>query len=87
MNELNQKKLDLFAIKILEDYDSNNPGTIFKTKIRLSNNDAQTLQSKVTKLRVDRGEEVIGYKIGCVSKETQKKNGFYPTCLGYTLEK
>jgi 2-keto-4-pentenoate hydratase len=73
MTKLNQKKLDLFANKILEDYDAKNPGTIFKTKIKLSNDDALLLQSKVTKLRIDRGEKVIGYKIGCVSKETQKK--------------
>ena len=71
MTKLNQKKLDLFANKILEDYDAKNPGTIFKTKIKLSNDDALLLQSKVTKLRIDRGEKVIGYKIGCVSLETQ----------------
>ena len=76
MSELNQKDLDLYANKILEDYDNNNPSSIFKAKIKLSNNDALLLQSKVTKLRIDRGEKVIGYKIGCISKETQKKNGF-----------
>ena len=26
--------------------------------------------------RKKRGEEIIGYKIGCVSKDTQKKMGF-----------
>jgi len=44
MTKLNQKKLDLFANKILEDYDAKNPGTIFKTKIKLSNDDALLLQ-------------------------------------------
>jgi len=34
MTKLNKKKLDLFANKILEDYDTKNPGTIFKTKIK-----------------------------------------------------
>ena len=82
MTKLNQKKLDLFANKILEDYDAKNPGTIFKTKIKLSNDDALLLQSKVTKLRIDRGEKVIGYKIGCVSKETQKKMGFNQPAWG-----
>ena len=76
-----QDKLDLYANKILEDYDTNNPSSIFKTKIKLSNNDALLLQSKVTKLRIERGEKVIGYKIGCVSKKTQKKMGFnQPAC-------
>jgi len=82
MTKLNQKKLDLFANKILEDYDAKNPGTIFKTKIKLSIDDALLLQSKVTKLRIDRGEKVIGYKIGCVSKETQKKMGFNQPAWG-----
>ena len=82
MTKLNQKKLDLFANKILEDYDAKNPGTIFKTKIKLSNDDALLLQSKVTKLRIDRGEEVMGYKIGCVSKDTQKKMGFTQPAWG-----
>ena len=73
MKELNQKKLDLYANKILEDYDTNNPSSIFKTKLKLSNDDALLLQSKVSKLRIDRGEKVMGYKTGCVAKETQKK--------------
>jgi len=82
MHEITQKKLDLFANKILEDYDANNPGTIFKTNIKLSNEDALLLQSKVTKLRIDRGEKIIGYKIGCVAKETQKKMGFTQPASG-----
>ena len=76
------KELDIFANKILEDYDSKNPGTIFKTKIKLSNEDALLIQSKVTKLRINRGEKVIGYKIGCIAKETQKKMGFNQPAWG-----
>jgi len=76
MSQLNQKEIDLFAQKILEDYDAKNPGTIFKDKIKISNVDALILQSTVSKLREKRGEEIIGYKIGCVLKETQKKMGF-----------
>ena len=33
MSQLTQKEIDIFSQKILEDYDSNNPGTIFKDKI------------------------------------------------------
>ena len=32
MNKLSVKELDKFANKILEDYDSKNPGAIFKEK-------------------------------------------------------
>ena len=76
MIKLNQEELNEYANNILNDYDSNNPSSIFKTKIKLSNNDALLIQSKISKLRIDRGEEVMGYKIGCVSKDTQKKMGF-----------
>ena len=82
MKQFTQKELDLFANKILDDYDAKNPGTIFKKKINLSNKDALLLQSKVTKLRINRGEKVIGYKIGCVAKETQKKMGFTQPAWG-----
>ena len=79
MRHLTEKDINLFAQKILEDYDTKNPGTIFKDKIKISNADALLLQSTVSKLREKRGEEIIGYKIGCVLKETQKKMGFM-TC-------
>jgi 2-keto-4-pentenoate hydratase len=82
MSQLNQKEIDLFAEKILEDYDAKNPGTIFKDKIKISNADALILQSTVSKLREKRGEEIIGYKIGCVLKETQKKMGFTQPAWG-----
>ena len=78
---LTQKDSDLFAQKILEDYDSKNPGIIFKRKIKISNTEALLIQSTVSKLRKKRREEIIGYKIGCVLKETQK-NGFYTPCYG-----
>tara|TARA_B110000116_G_C16669900_1_gene505719 strand:- start:53 stop:313 length:261 start_codon:yes stop_codon:yes gene_type:complete len=73
MSGLSQKKIDLFSTKILDDYDNKKPGTIFKDKIKLSNEDALLVQSNVASLRKKRGEEIIGYKIGCVSKDTQKK--------------
>ena len=76
------QELDVIANTILKDYDANNPGTIFKTKIKLSNEDALLIQSKVAKLRISRGEKVIGYKIGCVAKETQKKMGFIKPAWG-----
>ena len=60
--------------KFLEDYDTKKPGVIFKSKIKISNTEALLIQSIVSNLRKKRGEEIIGYKIGCVSKETQKEN-------------
>jgi 2-keto-4-pentenoate hydratase len=80
---LSQKELEKFANKILEDYDNKNPSAIFKDKIKITNEDALTIQSNVARLRENRGEEIIGYKIGCVSKDTQKKMGFSQPACGY----
>ena len=82
MSKLTQKELELFAQKTLEDYDAKNPGTIFKDKITISIADAWRIQSEVTNLREQRGEVVIGYKIGCVSKDTQIKMGFTQPAWG-----
>ena len=84
---LTQKDIDLFAQKILEDYDLKDPGTIFKSKIKISNIEALLIQSTVSELRKKRGEEIIGYKIGCVSKETQKKMTFIQPAWGNALAK
>ncbi len=87
MSVLTQKDIDLFAQKILEDYDLKDPGKIFKDKIQINNTEALRIQSSVSKLRKKRGEEVIGYKIGCVSKETQKKMGFTQPAWGTLWQK
>ena len=57
MGNLSQKELELFSNKILEDYDAKNPGTIFKDKIKISNEEALIIQSIVANLRKKRGEE------------------------------
>ena len=79
---LMQSQIDTYAQKILDDYDAVNPSTIFKDKIRMSNEDAHLIQSAVAALRIKRGEEVIGYKIGCISKKTQNKMGFTQPAWG-----
>ena len=73
MSKLSSKELDLYSNQILEDYDEKKPSQIFKNKVKVSNEDALLIQNKVTELRISRGEEIIGYKIGCISKDTQKK--------------
>ena len=82
MTELTATQLSKYAFKMLRDYDSNTPGTIFKDNFRISIEDAWHIQSAVTNLREQRGEEVIGYKIGCVSKDTQRKMGFTKPAWG-----
>ena len=82
MVELSQFQLDVYAHKILDDYDAKTPSGIFKDKISISFEDALRIQLAVTNLREKRGEEVIGYKIGCVSKDTQRKMGFTKPAWG-----
>ena len=82
MVELSQFQLDVYAHKILDDYDTKTPSGIFKDKISISIEDALRIQLAVTNLREKRGEEVIGYKIGCVSKDTQRKMGFTKPAWG-----
>ena len=83
MSNYSKKDLDYFANKTLENYDSKNPSLIFKEKIKITNDDALLIQSNVAELRKKRGEEIAGYKIGCVSKDTQKKMGFTQPACGY----
>ena len=82
MVESSQFLLDVYAHKILDDYDAKTPSGIFKDKISISIEDALRIQLAVTNLREKRGEEVIGYKIGCVSKDTQRKMGFTKPAWG-----
>ena len=83
MSNLSSKELDLYSKKILEDYDAKNPSQLFKDKVVISNEKALLIQSKVADLRLKRGEEIIGYKIGCISKHTQKKMGFTQPASGF----
>ena len=83
MIDLSKKEIENFSNKILEDYDNKVPSSIFKEKKRITNENALLIQSKVAKLREKRGEEIIGYKIGCISKDTQKKMGFSQPASGY----
>lgn len=75
MSELDDETLDAIAVRMLADYHDANPGTVFAEGLRLSIPDAWRLQTAVTTLREQRGESVIGYKIGCVCPGNQKMMG------------
>ena len=76
MNKLTQNELESYAQNILNDYDLKNPSVLFKNNINISVSDAYKIQSITTNFRLERGEKIIGYKIGSISKQTQKKYGF-----------
>jgi len=75
MSRLEENKLNAIADQMLVDYDARNPGTVFADGLRLELDDAWRLQSAVTRLREQRGEAVIGYKIGCVCENNQRAMG------------
>lgn len=60
---------------MLNDYDARNPGTAFSDGLRLGLDDAWKLQAAVARLREQRGEAVVGYKIGCTCESNQRANG------------
>ena len=67
--------LDALAARMLRDYDRHTPGTAFVDGLHLSIDDAYRLQSRVARRRQARGEQVAGYKIGCVAPVNQARHG------------
>lgn len=63
------------AERQLHDYDTQQPGTAFSEPLPLSIADAYRLQREIARLREERGEQVIGYKIGCTCRGNQQRHG------------
>ena len=64
------------AEKQLFDYRRKIPGTCFaNTEFSLDVNTAYILQDKITKLRINDGEKIIGYKVGCTGSGTKQQFG------------
>ena len=68
-------ELRRLAIRQLADYDARTPGQLFSQPVHLTGTQAYALQTEVVRLREQRGEKVIGYKIGCTSKVIQRQLG------------
>ena len=75
MLQPSDETLHSLAVRMLADYDAGNPGTVFGESVRFELIEAWRLQSAVTRLREARGEQVVGYKVGCVSPGNQKAMG------------
>jgi len=72
------------ALKQLADYDAHDPGRAFDGHPPVeSNADAYALQMEVAKLRISRGEQLAGYKIGCVSEVIKKQLGIDRALFGH----
>jgi 2-keto-4-pentenoate hydratase len=69
--------LDLqeLARRMLADYDARTPGQLFADPLDLTTVQAYALQAEIVRLREQRGEKVIGYKVGCTSLAVQQQLG------------
>ncbi|MGI9294136.1 MAG: 2-keto-4-pentenoate hydratase [Pseudomonadales bacterium] len=73
--------LDAAATQLLADYDSKNIGTIFN-QAQFTIEQAYEIQRRVASLREQRGETVIGYKVGCVSPALRESMGIFHPVFG-----
>ncbi|MFT5328425.1 MAG: 2-keto-4-pentenoate hydratase [Planctomycetaceae bacterium] len=64
-----------WATRQLADYDAHSPGSIFGEGVVLSVAQGYDLQAAVARLRCERGERIIGYKVGCTSPTIRSQLG------------
>jgi len=75
--------IDELARKQLSDYDAHCPGKMFQNgSAFLTVTQAYELQNQVTLLRIQRGEGLAGYKIGCLSEAVRQQFGLQTPVLG-----
>jgi len=70
------------ARRMLADYDARTPGQRFGEPLDLTTAQAYALQAEIARLREERGERVIGYKVGCTSRVIQKQLGVNEPIFG-----
>jgi 2-keto-4-pentenoate hydratase len=70
------------ARQMLADYDARTPGQLCGEPLDLTTVQAYALQAEIARLRVERGERVIGYKVGCTSRPIQVQLGVKEPIFG-----
>ncbi len=70
------------AERMLADYDVRTPGHSVGEPIALTTAQAYALQAEVARLREQRGEKIIGYKVGCTSRPIQVQLGVTEPIFG-----
>jgi 2-keto-4-pentenoate hydratase len=78
--------LQRLALNLLADHDARVPGQWFVRPRELTIAQAYELQSEIARLRQDRGEKVIGYKIGCTSRVVQDQLGVSEPIFGRVFD-
>lgn len=78
--------IERLAKRQLSDYDRHQPGSLFAGySIPMTVDDAYALQLAVARLRVERGEPVAGYKVGCISPVMQAQLGLDRPVFGHVF--
>jgi len=83
---MDAKLLEL-ARRMLMDYDARTPNQIFRQPLTLTIEEAYQLQGEVGRLREQRGEKIIGYKVGCISTAIQQQLGISEPIFGRLFDK
>ncbi len=86
--EPDRAQMQRWAARQLADLDALQPGSIFASGVMLDVTQAYELQSAVAELRRSRGEQIIGYKVGCTSPKVRAQLGIDHCVTGrlYDLE-
>jgi 2-keto-4-pentenoate hydratase len=77
----------IWARRLLADFDSLTPWRTFVPPDRLTLEEAYALQGEVAGLRQERGDRIVGYKIGCTSRAIQDQLGIHQAIFGRVFEK
>jgi 2-keto-4-pentenoate hydratase len=75
-------KLRELARRMLMDNDARTPNQIFRQPPTLTIDQACQLQGEIGRLREQRGEKIIGYKVGCISAAIQQQLGISEPIFG-----
>lgn len=86
MGIVDTAQLQQWASRQLADYDARQPGTLFADGVVLNVEQAYQLQSAVVQLRCERGERVVGHKVGCTSPIIRAQLGIEHSVSGRLFE-
>lgn len=75
------------AKSLLQDFDNRRPGASFAhLNLELNIDQAYDLQFAIASMRKQRGEKIIGYKIGCTSAAIQRQMGITHPVFGHVWD-
>jgi 2-keto-4-pentenoate hydratase len=78
--------IPILAQRQLADYDKHRPSSMFRNGAGiLTASEAYGLQIEVAKLRIERGEALAGYKVGCTNAAIRTQLGLYEPVWGHVF--